>query len=164
MDLSKDTLEEYLTFIEKKDYMINQWNPGKENTYILLYICDIMDIKIELTEISKSYLMEFIASQIDLINDEIEEPEENKDLLKKLEKIYEPKFRIYSYNIYKDSEINKTHLYILTGYILDKKLPDNDLFVKKIILSQLIKNHSDFYNILSLEELKKIDLTIKKNK
>ena len=110
--------------------------------------------KLELTEISKSYLMEFIATQIDLLNDE--ETEENKDMLKKLEEIYESKLRIHSYCIYKD-KINKTELYILNGYILDKDLSDNDLFVKKIILSQLIKYHTDFYNILSLEELKKIN-------
>ena len=115
--------------------------------------------KLELTEISKSYLMEFIATQLDLLNDEeIEENEENKDMLKQLEEIYESESRIYSYCIYKDSEINKTELYILTGYILDKDLSDNDLSVKKIILSQLIKYHTDFYNILSLEELKKINL------
>jgi hypothetical protein len=111
--------------------------------------------KLELTEISKSYLMEFIARQIDLLNDQ--ETEENKDMLKKLEEIYESKLRIYSYCIYKDSEINKTDLYILTGYILDKNLSKNDLFVKKIILNELIKYHNDYYNILSLEELKKLN-------
>ena len=42
------------------------------------------------------------------------------------------------------------------GYILDKDLSENDMFIKKIILTQLIKYHTDFYNILSLEELKKI--------
>ena len=113
--------------------------------------------KLELTEISKSYLMEFIATQLDLLNDEeTEENEENKDMLKQLEEIYESELRIYSYCIYKDSEINKTELYILTGYILDKDLSENDMFIKKIILTQLIKYHTDFYNILSLEELKKI--------
>jgi len=125
---------------------------------------------LELTEISKSYLMEFLAGQMDLINyeieendepddtDETEEHEDNKEninILKKIEQMYKPDLRIYSYNIYKDSDINKINLYILTGYILDKNLPDNDLFVKKIILSQLIICHADFYNILSLEELKK---------
>lgn len=99
--------------------------------------------------------MEFIATQIDSLNDE--ETEENKDMLKKLEEIYESKLRIYSYCIYKDSEINKTDLYILTGYILDKNLSKNDLFVKNIILNELIKYHDDFYNILSLEELKKLN-------
>ena len=112
--------------------------------------------KLELTEISKSYLMTFIAYLMDLINDETEETKENKDILNNLEKIYDPELRIHSYYIYRDSyfEKNKTDLYILTGYILDKDLSDNDLFVKKIILSQLIKYHSDYYSILSLEELK----------
>ena len=115
--------------------------------------------KLELTEISKSYLMEFIATQLDLLNDE-ENNKENEEMLKKLEEIYDSELRIYSYCIYKDSEINKTDLYILTGYILDKNLSKNDLFVKKIILTQLIEYHNDFYNILSLKELKKLELYI----
>ena len=76
-------------------------------------------------------------------------------MFKELEEIYKSELQIYSFCIYKDYEINKKDLYILTGYILDKDLSDNDLFVKKIILSQLINCYSDFYNILSLEELKK---------
>ena len=43
MDLSKHTLEECLNFIEKEGYTIKQFNYEKEKTYILLYICDIMD-------------------------------------------------------------------------------------------------------------------------
>jgi len=109
--------------------------------------------KSELTDISRSYLMEFIAQQIDLLNDE--EYEENKDILNKLEEIYDTDMRKYSYCIYKDSDINKTNLYVLSGYILDKDLSDNDLFVKKIILNNLIKYYNDYYHILSLEELKK---------
>ena len=118
--------------------------------------------KIKLTEVSKSYLMEFIATQMEILNEFLND-EEIEDMLKKLEEIYDSKLRTYSYLIYKDSyKINKTDLYILTGYILDKDLSNNDLFVKKIILSELIKNHTEFYNILSLEKLEELLEELKK--
>ena len=62
--------------------------------------------------------MDYIAGLIDLLNDEeieYEDNEERKYILTKLEEIYELDARKYSYYIYKDSEINKTDLYMCLG-------------------------------------------------
>ena len=150
-------INNFNTYLDKGNKLTDEYKTKHNSCYKCIHKKIYELAKLELTEISKSYLMEFIATQLDLLNDEeTEENEENKDMLKQLEEIYESELRIYSYCIYKDSEINKTELYILTGYILDKDLSENDMFIKKIILTQLIKYHTDFYNILSLEELKKL--------
>lgn len=103
--------------------------------------------KLELTDISQGYLMELIAQQIDISEDE--------NIVKELEAIYDPKLKIYSMYNYKDSEVNKTDLYIFTGYILDNELSENDLQVKKLVLREYIKYYKEHHTILSLEEIKK---------
>ena len=91
--------------------------------------------------------MELIAQQIDITEDE--------NIVKELDNIYQPELRQYSMYNYKDSEVNKKDLYILTGYILDNNLSKNDLQVKKIVLREYIKYYKEHHNILSLEEIKK---------
>ena len=61
---------------------IYHWNGYLDDFRVYNKILEYAEIyelaKLELTEISKSYLMEFIATQLDLLNDE--ETEENKDV------------------------------------------------------------------------------------
>lgn len=119
----------------------------KTNVITCIYKELIELSKLELTDISQGYLMELIAQQIDITEDE--------NIVKELDNIYQPELRQYSMYNYKDSEVNKKDLYILTGYILDNNLSKNDLQVKKIVLREYIKYYKEHHNILSLEEIKK---------
>ena len=51
MDLSKHILKKCIDFIEEEGYSIkhcNYCNYENENTYTLLYICDVMDTKLDI--------------------------------------------------------------------------------------------------------------------
>lgn len=112
--------------------------------------------KLELMDISKSYLMTVIAQHLDILND-LDEDEDNKE--EKLRRAFDEKF--YQNSIYKftnyadDSKLDKIDVYIWTGYVMDNDLPKNDLLVKKIVLNSYIDCYSDFYNLLSLKQFTK---------
>lgn len=111
--------------------------------------------KLELLDITKNYLMELIANNIDILNynDKCEEADELEKHFINHKNFYIP--HEISYCNYKDSQRNELQLYIWTGFILDNKLPDNDMYVKKHIIKQYINIYDDFHNILSLEDMKK---------
>lgn len=109
--------------------------------------------KLEMLDITKSYLMELIAQELDNLNDDREI--EYSKLQEVFDKEFFKKTKI-SICHYRDTDKNHETLYMLTGYILDKDLPENDLLIKKYILRNYIKLYYDFYNILTIEEIQKM--------